>query len=250
MRSLLVVALIAACGKSSSPPGGAPASGTPAPAPGTPAPAPGPAGAGVPEGATPPASGDDRCEIHVRGDATVDAAIGHPHADPSTRHARVGAATDYWMTDDELRMGLAALAGMNAGGKESYEANAAAAEAAMKKDPRMFLLAIECGNEQARLGLAPVPGSHYADVPYAAKKYRIAGSAPQPGDFVATFVLAQAGQRQAYAAGDGGALDISKFDKTGITGTFHFTAKSVGGDRSITVDGSFTYGCMGGHACE
>jgi hypothetical protein len=154
------------------------------------------------------------------------------------------------MTDDELRLGLTALAGMNAGGGQSYEANTAAAEAAMKKDPRMFLLAIECGNEQARLSLAPAPGSHYADVPYAPKKYRIAGDTPKAGDFIATFVVAQGGQRQAYAVGDGGTFDVTKFDKGGIKGTFHFTAKSVGGDRSITVDGSLDYGCMGGHACE
>jgi hypothetical protein len=249
VRSLLVVALIAACGKSSAPSGGAPASSAPAAAPsGTPA----IQGLPSPEGAPPPraSGGDDRCEIHVKGDATVDAIIGHPHGQDSTRHARVGAATDYWMTEEELRMGLAVMAGMNAGGSQSYEANTAAAEEAMKKDPRMFLLVLECGNEQARLQLAPAPGSRYADVPYAPKKYRIAATAPQPGDFAATFVLAQAGQRQAWAAADGGTVDITRFDKSGIAGTFHFTAKSAAGDHSITVDGSFDYGCMGGKACE
>jgi hypothetical protein len=242
VRRLAVLALIAACGKSQPTTSGAPAAGASGSASGS--------LSAMPDVTAPPGDDDDRCEIHVRGDTTLDATIGHPHAQPSSRHARVGAATDYWMTDDELRMGLTALAGMNAGGNQSYEANTAAAEAAMKKDPRMFLLALECGNEQARIGLAPVEGSHYADVPYAPKKYRIASSSPQPGEFAATFVMVQAGQRQAFVAGDGGSLDIAKFDKTGIAGTFHFTAKSAGGDRSITVDGSFTYGCMGGHACE
>jgi hypothetical protein len=242
VRRLCVLALIAACGKSPAPSGGAPASGASGSASGS--------ADRLPDVTAPPGEGDDRCEIHVRGDATLDAAIGHPHAQPSSRHARVGAATDYWMTEDELRMGLTAMAGMNAGGNQSYAANTAAAEAAMKKDPRMFLLTLECGNEQARIGLAPTPDSHYADVPYGPKKYRIAATMPQAGDFVVQFVMAQDGRRQAFVAGDGGALDIAKFDKTGIAGTFHFTAKSAGGDRSITVDGSFEYGCMGGHACE
>ena len=241
MRRLAVLVLIAACGKSSPPSGNAPAAGAPG--------ASGASGASAMPNIAPPAAGDDRCEIHVRGDYTGDAVIAHPHAQPSSRQSRISAATDYWMTDDQLRMGLAAMAGIGAGGKQSYEANAAAAEAAMKKDPRMFLLTLVCGNEQAQIQLEPAPGSHYADVPYGPKQYHLTMNGPKPGEFGARLVIKQQDQRLAFVPTDG-TLDITKFDKTGIAGTFHFTGKNVGGDHTITADGSFDYACMGTQACQ
>jgi hypothetical protein len=238
VRRALIAVLVAACGKSSPPAAGGSGSAPPGGPPKVPDVVP-----------VPNAGKDDHCELHVHGDVTIDAVVDHAHGEAASRRSRAGAATDYWMTEDELRVGLAAMAGMAAGGNQSYQANATAADEGMKKDPRMFLLTLECGNEVARLQLTPVGGSHYADVPYGPKKYVIASGDGQPGQFVAGLGAAVDGGRQVFTPSAAGELDVTRFDGKGIAGTFRFPAISNIG-RAVTVEGSFAYACMGTQACQ
>ena len=163
---------------------------------------------------------------------------------------KVMAGTDYWMTDGELRQALEMMAGL--GAKKSDADIAAEVDKDMKNDPRLMLLLINCGDETGHLNFMPGNGSKYADVPFGPKTYKIlATNEGKPGDFGAMVGFTPpGGKRESYGVTGSGTLDVKKFDKTGIAGTFHLTAEKLfkGGD-AITIDGDFDYGCAGQSVC-
>jgi hypothetical protein len=239
MKQLLLVALVlGACGKSggSAAGGGSAASAAPtASASGAAAPAPAPTGP------------QDTCVVHVRGDETLDYTASAAKSDRTGNAGKVIAGTDYWMTDDELRSALKTMSGLMS--KKSDSDIAAEVEADMKKDPRLVLLLINCANDQGHLNLMPSGGSHYADVPFGPKKYAISPD-PKAGEFTLMFGLIGAdGKRTSYRPSAPGTLELTKFDKTGIAGTFHFVAQTFGKDKTVTVDGTFDYSCRGDSVC-
>ena len=52
-----------------------------------------------------------------------------------------------------------------------------------------------------------------------------------------------------FAVSSPGEVALTKFDETGITGTFSFSA-SASDARAITVSGSFDFACTGRSVCQ
>lgn len=164
--------------------------------------------------------------------------------------------TDYWYTDDEMREILKQFAGF--GGDLTEEQIAAQVEEDMKKDPRLFLLLLNCvaSDGSVSLTLSPSGTSKYADVPFEPGSYKIAGGGILGGsDVPAEFgVLLSVGTGSFSVTDAGGTLDITKFDNSGIAGTFSFPAEEIfaedGTAQKITVEGSFDYECVGQSVCD
>lgn len=241
---LVTIVLAAACGKSKSTgTGGAAASG------GSAASASGASGASGASDLAADTGPKNTCELHIRGDATLDVTASAPRANLAASGGKVSAGTDYWMSEDEQRSALKTLAGLMT--KKSDDAVAAEVEADMKKEPRIMLLLVNCSADEAHVNLMPGGASKYADVPFAPKKYALVPTqGAKAGEFVTMFGFTPpSGERTSYSVSEPGTFDLTKFDKTGIAGTFHFVAKSFKGDKSVTVDGKFDYGCLGETVC-
>ncbi|MFO0633026.1 MAG: hypothetical protein U0168_09275 [Nannocystaceae bacterium] len=71
--------------------------------------------------------------------------------------------SDYFMNDEELRKAVT----MFNGGKTVDEA--------MKQDPRIYTLIVNCSGGGLNLNFLPAAHSKYADVPFGPKKYELAG---------------------------------------------------------------------------
>ena len=192
----------------------------------------------------------DHCEVHLTGDVKADLVADHARG----VHVAVGkamATTDYWLTDDDLRQALEMMAKVMTKAPDAARVKAKVDEG-MKKDPRLVLLLINCGTDDGLLTMGPGGKSHYADVPFAPKKYAIAptSAASKPGDMGVMLGLHHGKDHQSFLVSDPGTLDITKFDATGIAGTFHFAAKEMRSGKKVVVDGKFDYGCVGGHKCK
>lgn len=177
------------------------------------------------------------CEVKVTGDIQT----------TFTGTGGTGAVTsDYWYTDDEMKK----ILGILKSGDESVED-------AMKKDPRLFLLLINCGtgaNAKESISIMPSNGSKYADVPFKPGEYAIPvqgalGGAKKPGEFNVLLSV----QDGVWKVSEAGTLKISKFDKTGIAGTFSFKSEETfaeGTPRKINVSGTFDFACPDGDNCK
>ena len=231
-RSLVLTGLVAACGTSSSP---------------------SPTGASATSAASAGASAvandgpQDRCEVHVTGDETFSFTGTRPRGQRGG--GKIIAETDYWMTDDELRQALSVIASL---GKKSAADTDAAVAAGMAKDPRFMLLIVNCGVDgQGFFNLSPTNGSRYEDVPYKPATYRLAsGHTAKPGDFRAMISIEPGGKHEGFSVVDGGTVELTRFDDTGIAGTFAFDATSYSGDKKVKVTGRFDYGCGAGSHCK
>ena len=191
-----------------------------------------------------------RCEVQVTGDVTTSFVATRAKSAPVEEMSRLGAAADYWLTDDEIRKGLDMLQrSFASSSKPPTDAEIAAkVDQAMKEDPRVMLLLLNCGKGESHLTFSPTKGSKYADVPYGPKKYRLTAADDKPGDFTLMFPSVEIdGQKTGLAPGDG-TFEITKFDDTGIAGTFTFPATADG--KKVTVAGSFSYACAGGSKCK
>jgi hypothetical protein len=227
MKWLLSIALtLAACGKSSDRTAGS----------NPPAPAAPPATA--PAVAT-PTGPQDRCEIHVTGAQTVDIIGVKQRGAPD---GKVTAGTEYWLTDDEIRDALATFVRIG-GDKPSKDEVARKVEEGMKKDPRLWLLMINCGTDDGFLNLSASNSSRSSDVPFGPHSYVI-NSDGKAGEFGGMFAITR-GERTGYRLAAPGKLEITKFDATGITGTFGFEAATYDKKQRVTVAGSFDFGCAG-----
>jgi hypothetical protein len=226
MKSLLWIALtLAACGKSSD---GKAASNAPSPA--------GPSTSAPAEAvATGP---QDRCEVHVTGALTVDIVGTKPRG---SQNPKMSVGSEYWYTDDELRGALGTMTRIGGDKLSKDEVNRKVDEA-MKKDPRLWLLLINCSTDDGFLNLSASNSSTSKDVPFGPHTYVIA-SDPKAGEF-STMLSIKQGKRTGLGLAAPGKLEITKFDTTGITGTFAFEAETR--DKSAaTVKGSFDFGCAG-----
>jgi hypothetical protein len=199
----------------------------------------------VPAIPTDPSAGS--CDVSITGGENIKyTAVGGPSA----------AGSDYWMTADELRTGLRQLARIS-------RSNATDAEierdvnVAMQQDPRLFILIVNCVSGGNSISVLPGGDSKYADVPFAPKRYVIGAGGPlgggnKNGEFSVLMVL----QGTNYKVDEPGTLNITKFDATGIAGTFTFKASEFlfgntgAAAKKVTVDAKFDYKCTQHAGCK
>ena len=191
------------------------------------------------------------CEVKVTGDTEISVKSAYSAGGS-------GAGADYWTSDDELRAALLALAKAGNAGISDADAKKKVDEE-MRKDPRFFLLIVNCvAPEPEDVSISFLPGgeSKYADVPFGPKKYTLPpggtlGGDTKPGEFSVLFVIGD----RFFDLAEPGELNITKFDASGIAGTFKFTAKeseflATGTPWKVKVEGSFDYPCLGGSKCK
>jgi len=184
-----------------------------------------------------------KCSFTTTGDMAVTVEAISTKSPPN---GKAMATTDYWQTEDQLREALHVLAGLDS--KKSKDQVDAEVETNMKRDPRFMLLLINCGSEAGSINFGPGKNSKYADVPFKAGKYALTGDA-KAGEIGAMINLRPPGKHQSFRISEPGELDLTKFDLTGLTGTFTFKAKSFDGKQAVEVRGSFDYPCVGA-ACK
>ncbi len=164
------------------------------------------------------------CEVKLEGD--VQKTIKQP--------AGSGAVgTDYWTKPESLEMTVKMLAG------EDPEKQ----KAAVAADPKFFTLLLNCtGEGDLNLNLMPASGTKYADIPFGPKKYPIKND-PKAGEFSILMVFGEG----VFELANDGVLEVTKFDNTGIQGTFAFDAVTAMGatQQRLKVTGSFDYKCTG-----
>jgi hypothetical protein len=227
MRSLVVLAFLAACGKAGSP-ANQETGRSEKPA------GPAPAAALAPSAPADPLQGDPargKCEVTVDGDL---------HMTGISGGGQVAVGGDYFMTPAEIDKATAQIAEMNTKDKAKLPEAIAAAKT---RDPRIVLFLINCFSEKMHASLNP-ERSKYADVPFKPGKYVISREAmKKPGMFNAYF---STGDDHYYLSGEG-SLELTRFDRTGAAGTFEFPAEHR--DRQtdkvtkVTVKGKFDFDC-------
>ncbi len=150
----------------------------------------------------------------------------------------IGASSDYWLTDGDLKQAFTALAGPK-------DHKAKKVEEWMKKDPKLILLLLNCITDEGSVFINPTPTSKYKDVPFGARSYKIGESrSTVPGQFLASSLRIG---NNLFRVSEG-TLDITKFDREGITGHFSLKADlqtSPDKGKAISVEGSFDFPCAG-----
>ncbi|HET9987585.1 MAG TPA: hypothetical protein VFQ65_03680 [Kofleriaceae bacterium] len=230
VRFGIACALLVACGgKKDAAPAAGSATPTTTAAAATPA-----APAGTPAG---------KCSFTVTGDLALNV---EAVATKSPPNGKAMATADYWQTDEQLRSALHVLAGLDS--KKSKDAVDAEVDAEMKRDPKFMLLLINCGADLGSINLGPGKASKYADIPFKPGKYPIASDA-KAGEIGAMIMLRPPGKHNSFKVSEPGTLELTKFDATGITGTFTIKAKSHDDKQAVEIKGSFDYPCVGA-ACK
>ena len=185
-----------------------------------------------------------KCNFSVTGDVALNV---EGIATKSPPNGKAMATADYWQTDDQLRTALHVIAGMDS--KKSKDQVNAEVDEDMKKDPKFMLLLLNCGAEEGgTLVFGPGRNSKYADIPFKPGTYPIATNNGKPGEITVMANLKPPGTHLFVRVSEPGTFTITKFDLTGIAGTFQF--KAVSNDKkAVEVKGSFDYPCVGA-ACK
>jgi hypothetical protein len=188
-----------------------------------------------------------RCEIKVTGDLQVDVLGQKARSDRRPDMDAPMAATDHWLTDEELRSGLTSMIKV-ADGKKTSEADIAAeVDKLMKtKDPRFMVFMLSCAGKNGSVSINPGKEAKYANVPYGPKAYRLVDwKDSTPDDMTASTVHFKSGADNVYFdISEPGTFELKTFDENGVTGTFAFKAASRDG-KKIEVAGSFDVACLG-----
>ncbi|MBA4179171.1 MAG: hypothetical protein C0506_01145 [Anaerolinea sp.] len=180
-------------------------------------------------------SSNGSCEVNVNGDVT---------ASWKGRGGASAVGSDYWFGDEEMKKILGSL-------KSAGET----VDEAMKKDPRLYILIVNClpsgtGGNNA-LSLIPGGDSKYKDIPFKAGEYVIAkpDAQDQPGEFSVMLTVGEV----FFSVTEPGKLTIAKFDQTGIAGSFSFKGEEAFGEgaaKKVNVDGKFDFACPAGEKCK
>ena len=183
-------------------------------------------------GAPPVNAGGGECTVEIGGDET---------AEFTSQGGSGAVGTDYWFTDEELDAAIEAL-----GGDTEREPN----------EPVFWTLIINCGFAENPASISLLPGAEttYDDVPFSPGTYPIVaggalGGEAGPGEFS---VLMTYGERS-FQVTEAGELDITRFDTSGIEGTFSFGAAEAfveGDPPEIDVRGAFNFECTGASKCD
>jgi hypothetical protein len=176
-------------------------------------------------GGTPVASSGPSDEERIKRDgyceATVEGALTGTAKVPG---GPMTFGSEYFMNEAEIRTAVGALAGP---GK---------VDEAMKQDPRMYILLLNCKAGELALNFAAGMGTKYKDMPFAPGKYKIGNERGR------VHVMLAQGSKDFFrpTAGD---FEFTRFDKSGAKGSFSVAAKSFDGSKSIQVKGTFDLGC-------
>lgn len=168
-------------------------------------------------------SASGECEVNVTGDQQVSY---------KAQGGNTAVGADYWfVSEDEL---------------------------AKLKEPKYYLLIVNClsgtGDNKNSLSFMPSPATTFKDLPFKPAEYVIPaggllGGAEKPGEMS---VLLSVG-KSVYKVAEPGKLSITKFDRSGIAGTFSFKAEeglAEGTPKKISVSGKFDYACPSGPNCK
>jgi len=152
-------------------------------------------------------------------------------------------ATDYWLTDVQMRE----LLEVEAREDEMIAEDDVAwfVDLGMSRDPRAFPMAIFCSSQEASVSLVPGSQSRYADVPFRPKAYEIAPVSRADdaiaGNFAALVALMENGESVTYAVMEPGTLEIEVFHRSRIDGAFAFQAARAEGGDVVQVTGRFSF---------
>ena len=188
-------------------------------------------------GATP---SEGSCEVKVEG------AVKKAY---SGKGGSMAVASDHWYTKAELRDALLMIETM--GAANPSEAAKAKVDKAMKGGAQMVgPLVLNCvsseGMSKGNLNILPGSSNSLQRIPFKPGKVRLVSGSPKPGELSVklsigddTFVLTRPGE-----------LVLTRFDGSGITGTFRYEAKKFvpiyepqGPEQKVTVVGNFDFPC-------
>jgi hypothetical protein len=180
---------------------------------------------GVPgDGVTPVAKGDaipappDAAPTDVGGGTCLVDVTGDETASWTGGGGTTALNTDYWLTPDQ---------------KQAYG--------------DAFYFVVNCQGANGFLGFLAGATAEQATIPYGPQDYTLAAADPTAvGDQPIGVAVTIDGSDASYGLTQPGTLSITRFDESGIAGTFSFTATDLlAGDtapaRSITVTGSFDF---------
>jgi hypothetical protein len=188
------------------------------------------------------------CWIKIKGGATRKIAGTFVPSQPGQPNTDVSASSDYWSSADDLRAEIGKSAAVFATEAEAQKK----LEAQMAADPRLMILRLSCLTTDGGVILMTPGLAKYADVPFKPGTYAISAgdfASARPQEFVAQTV--RSGQFD-YFHTLKGKLILSKFDASGVSGSFSLSAHSVDGDAQIEVEGKFDLPCdpLGASKCE
>jgi len=192
--------------------------------------------------AKPSKSSAGGCEVKVTGDVslTFKSAAGSGSA-----------GSEYWFGKDELRGAFTEIAKV-LDPKSASEVEKAAKQAS--DDPWMLLI-LNCDGAEGGISLFPGVRSGYGDIPFGPKSYTIAsgglfGGGAKAGEFTALVTLGD----DLYGLDEPGELKVTKFDKSGVAGTFSLKAGERftfgASPKKVTLQGTFDFPCDGGSVCK
>lgn len=217
----MALLLLSACDKKAASGSGSAAAGAePPPAPAAPVapaePATAPAAAPTP-GADPNQDLIDKygsCEVTFEGD------LQKTYRSPGGASAL---GSDYFMNEEEIKQALKMFVGE------------AKVEEAMRRDPKLYTLIVNCGVDDLNLNFGAGADSTYADIPFGPKRYEVGNKKGQ---------ISMLGSVQKYAkffrAKPGSWFEITKFDGGGLQGAFELV---IDGDLKGKVRGKIDYRC-------
>jgi hypothetical protein len=200
------------------------------------------AGQAYAAGKTPALSGKG-CQVQVTGAVTTSWKADWQALDDD-QGANVGAASDYWFSDADLKEVIESFVAPG-------EDKAKKLMLGMRRNPRFVILLLNCLTDEGQLFIRPAAKSTYQDIPRKPWAYKIAAERTAlPGQFVASAVKVG---KDYYRVTDG-QLEIKKFNFEGVSGTFSLKAtplrvKDKG--KEINLDGAFNFPCAGvGSRCK
>ena len=110
---------------------------------------------------------------------------------------------------------------------------------------------------KTHISLIPSGDSKYADIPFGPKKYKIAAPKTDKAPGVFQTMVTFEGVHGVWAVDGIGELDVTKFDKSGIAGTFNYNVieeqfgTPKGPPRKAKITGSFAFKCsLGTSVCQ
>ena len=167
----------------------------------------------------------------------------------SGKGGSMAVASDHWYTQAELRDALLKIEAR--GAVNPSEAAKAKVDKAMKEGAQLVgPLVLNCvsseGMSKGNLNLLPGSSNSLQRIPFKPGKVRLVSEAPKPGELSVklsigddTFVLTRPGE-----------LVLTRFDGSGIAGTFRYEAKKFvpiyepqGPVQKVTVVGTFDFPC-------
>jgi hypothetical protein len=182
------------------------------------------------------------CQVQVTG--AVNASwTGEWRDSDDAESGYVGAASDYWLTDEDMKEVAESMEGPGSKARKLTML--------MRRVPRIAILLLNCATPEGHVFIRPANKSVYDDVPRKAQPYKIAAEkTATPGQFVASSLRVG---RSYYQVTDG-RLDLKKFNFDGAAGTFTLKASLAGTadkGKDITVQGTFNFPCTGlGSRCR